>query len=52
MLLGLLEALVSVTTIGSVQLSTYRDVFSFGILAILLIVRPTGLFGRLVEEKL
>jgi branched-chain amino acid transport system permease protein len=52
MLLGLLEALVSVTTIGSVQLSTYRDVFSFGILAILLIVRPTGLFGRMVEEKL
>jgi branched-chain amino acid transport system permease protein len=52
MLLGLLEALVSVTTIGSVHLSTYRDVFSFGILAILLIVRPTGLFGRLVEEKL
>jgi branched-chain amino acid transport system permease protein len=51
-LLGLLEALVSVTTIGSVHLSTYRDVFSFGILAILLIVRPTGLFGRLVEEKL
>ena len=45
-LLGLLEALVSVTTIGSVHLSTYRDVFSFGILAILLIVRPTGLFGR------
>jgi branched-chain amino acid transport system permease protein len=51
-LLGLLEALVSVTTIGSVHLSTYRDVFSFGVLAILLIVRPTGLFGRLVEEKL
>ena len=45
-LLGLLEALVSVTTIGSVHLSTYRDVFSFGILVILLIVRPTGLFGR------
>ena len=51
-LLGLLESLVSVTTIGSVHLSTYRDVFSFGILAILLIVRPTGLFGRQVEEKL
>jgi len=43
---------VSVTTIGSVQLSTYPDVFSFGILAILLIVRATGLFGRMVEEKL
>ena len=51
-LLGLLEALVSVASIGSVHLSTYRDVFSFGILALLLIVRPTGLFGRLVEEKL
>lgn len=51
-LLGLLEALVSVASIGSVQLSTYRDVFSFGILALLLIVRPTGLFGRVVEEKL
>ena len=51
-LLGLLESLVSVTVIGSVHLSTYRDVFSFGMLAILLIVRPTGLFGRMVEEKL
>jgi branched-chain amino acid transport system permease protein len=51
-LLGLLESLVSVTVIGSVHLSTYRDVFSFGILALLLIVRPTGLFGRHVEEKL
>ena len=51
-LLGLLESIVSVTVIGSVHLSTYRDVFSFGILALLLIVRPTGLFGRHVEEKL
>lgn len=51
-LLGLLESIVSVTVIGDVHLSTYRDVFSFGILALLLIVRPTGLFGRYVEEKL
>jgi branched-chain amino acid transport system permease protein len=51
-LLGVLESVVSVTTIGDVHLSTYRDVFSFGILAVLLIVRPIGLFGRLVEEKL
>lgn len=51
-LLGLLESIVSVTVIGNVHLSTYRDVFSFGILALLLIVRPTGLFGRYVEEKL
>jgi branched-chain amino acid transport system permease protein len=51
-LLGLLESLVSVANVGGVALSTYRDVFSFGILALLLIVRPTGLFGRQVEEKL
>jgi branched-chain amino acid transport system permease protein len=51
-LLGLVEALVSVTNIGPVHLSLYRDVFSFGILVVLLIFRPTGLFGREVEEKL
>jgi branched-chain amino acid transport system permease protein len=51
-LLGVLESVVSVSTVGSVHLSTYRDVFSFGILAVLLIVRPTGLFGRHLEEKL
>jgi branched-chain amino acid transport system permease protein len=50
--LGLLEAVVSVTEIGGQSLSTYRDVFSFGILVALLVVRPTGLFGRRVEEKL
>ncbi len=52
LLLGLIEALVSVTNIGSLHLSLYRDVFSFGILVLLLIFRPTGLFGREVEEKL
>ena len=52
LLLGLVESLVSVTNIGPLRLSLYRDVFSFGILVILLIVRPTGLFGREVEEKL
>lgn len=52
LLLGLIESLVSVTVIGGVHLSTFRDVFSFGILAIILIVRPTGFFGHHVEEKL
>lgn len=50
--LGLLEAVVSVLQVGGVSLSTYRDVFSFGILVALLVIRPTGLFGRRVEEKL
>ena len=52
LLLGLLEALVSIASIGDTSLSTFRDVFSFGILVVLLIVRPTGLFGRNLEEKL
>jgi len=52
LLLGLLEALVSIASLGETSLSTYRDVFSFGILVVLLIVRPTGLFGRNLEEKL
>jgi branched-chain amino acid transport system permease protein len=52
LLLGLLEALVSIASIGGTSLSTYRDVFSFGILVVLLVVRPTGLFGRTLEEKL
>lgn len=52
LLLGLIEALVSVANIGPVHLSLYRDVFSFGILIALLIFRPTGLFGREFEEKL
>jgi branched-chain amino acid transport system permease protein len=51
-LLGLIEALISVASIGSLHLSLYRDVFSFGLLILLLIFRPTGLFGREVEEKL
>lgn len=52
LLLGLLEALVSVSSLGETSLSTYRDVFSFGILVILLIFKPTGFFGRHVEDKL
>ncbi|MCX7786266.1 MAG: branched-chain amino acid ABC transporter permease [Spirochaetes bacterium] len=52
LLLGLLEALVSVSSVGGTSLSTYRDVFSFGILVVLLIFKPTGFFGRHVEDKL
>jgi branched-chain amino acid transport system permease protein len=52
LLLGLLEAVVSVSSLGGTSLSTYRDVFSFGILVILLVFKPTGLFGRQVEDKL
>jgi branched-chain amino acid transport system permease protein len=39
-LLGILEAL-SIAYISS----AYKDVFAFGVLIIILAIRPTGLFG-------
>jgi branched-chain amino acid transport system permease protein len=45
-LLGILETFVS-AYISSVV----RDVFSFSLLVLLLMVLPTGLFGRFLEEK-
>ena len=45
-LLGVLESFVSVYIS-----STLRDVFSFGALIVFLVLRPSGLFGQLLEEK-
>ena len=45
-ILGIVEAFVSVYIT-----STYRDVFSFAILIIILLIRPAGLFGKYLEEK-
>ena len=44
--MGVIESLVSVY-ISSVV----RDVFSFGLLIIILLVKPLGLFGKKIEEK-
>ena len=44
--LGFAEVL-SVAYIGS----TMRDAVAFGLLFLILLVRPTGLFGRLNERK-
>jgi branched-chain amino acid transport system permease protein len=46
LLLGVIESFVSVY-ISSVV----RDVFSFGLLIIILLVKPLGLFGKKMEEK-
>ncbi|MGB9867771.1 MAG: branched-chain amino acid ABC transporter permease [Bacillota bacterium] len=46
-LLGLLETMVS-TYLSSI----IRDVFSFSILVIFLLIMPSGLLGRYVEEKI
>jgi branched-chain amino acid transport system permease protein len=45
-ILGILESLVSVYIS-----STYRDVFSFSFLIVLLLFLPLGLMGKRLEEK-
>lgn len=46
MLLGVLETLVSAYVSSAI-----RDVFSFSLLVVLLLVLPSGLFGKYLEEK-
>jgi len=46
LILGVLESFVSVYIY-----STLRDVFSFSFLIILLLLMPSGLFGKYLEEK-
>jgi branched-chain amino acid transport system permease protein len=46
MVLGLSEEFVA-----GYLLSSYRDAIAFGILILVLLVRPTGLFGRVTVEK-
>jgi branched-chain amino acid transport system permease protein len=46
MLIGLMETAVSATAY-----STYRDAVAFGVLILILIVRPSGILGTSVTEK-
>ncbi len=46
MVLGLAEEFVA-----GYLLSSYRDAIAFGILILVLLIRPTGLFGRTTVEK-
>ena len=50
-LLGVIETFVSSVHIGSTSLSPYQDAFAFVILIVVLLVRPEGLFGKAVPEK-
>jgi branched-chain amino acid transport system permease protein len=45
-LIGLME-----TGLSATAYSTYRDAVAFGVLILILIVRPSGLFGSSVVEK-
>jgi branched-chain amino acid transport system permease protein len=46
LIMGVAEALVS----GFLS-STYRDAVAFGILIIILLVKPTGILGKREQEK-
>ena len=46
LILGIVEAFVS----GFIS-STFRDAAAFAILILVLLIRPTGLFGKNVKEK-
>lgn len=46
MLIGLME-----TWIGATSYSTYRDAVAFGVLILILLVRPAGIMGTAVTEK-
>lgn len=45
-IIGIVEQVVGVTALAS-----YRDVFVFGILIFVLIIKPTGFFGKNTEQK-
>jgi branched-chain amino acid transport system permease protein len=46
LLIGLMETALSATAY-----STYRDAVAFGVLILILIVRPAGILGTAVTEK-
>lgn len=39
------------TLVGGSALSTYKDAIAFGLLILILLVRPAGLLGRATVEK-
>lgn len=47
---GLFLGLVEVMSVAYLS-SDYRDAVAFGLLFVILLVRPSGLFGRVVERK-
>ncbi len=50
---GLIVGFVGIMTVAFLpRLSGYRDAFAFVVLVVMLLVRPTGLFGQRSEEKI
>ncbi len=50
---GLLLGFIEIMTVAFMpSLSGYRDAFAFVVLVLVLLVRPTGLFGERAEDKI
>jgi branched-chain amino acid transport system permease protein len=50
MMAGLLVGLMEVFSIAYIS-SSYKDAFTFGLMVVILIWKPEGLFGSVVEKK-
>jgi len=50
-MLGIIETAVAAQQIGDVSLSPYRDAVAFVLLIVVLLIRPEGIFGRALPEK-
>ena len=53
LLFGLILGFIEIMTVAFLpSLSGYRDAFAFILLVVVLLVKPTGLFGEKQEEKI
>ena len=46
---GLILGVAEILSVGYLA-SSYRDAFAFGVMILILIFRPSGLFGSLIHE--
>jgi branched-chain amino acid transport system permease protein len=49
MLGGLILGVAEILSVGYLT-SSYRDAFAFGVMILILIFKPSGLFGSLIHE--
>ena len=48
---GIILGIAEIFGTASPALSTYSDAIAFGILILILIIKPTGIFGKTMKEK-
>ena len=50
-IIGICENLIRAVSIGGVSLTPFSDAFTFALLIVILCVKPSGLFGEKVTDK-